>query len=322
MAASGSTRVIIIALFGNFAIAISKFAAAAYTGASAMFAEGVHSLVDTGNQALLLYGVKRSSKPADAEHPFGYGKELYFWAFVVAILLFSIGAGVSFYEGVEKIRHPHPVENPLVNYVVLGLAICFEGYAWHAAWTEFNLRRQGEAVFAYVRRSKDAALFTVLFEDTGALLGLFIALGCLIAAQVLDMPVLDGYASVAIGGLLAIAAILLAIETKSLLIGESADPKLRDGARQIVLENDCVLAVNELLTLHLGPDDVLLTLSVDFRDGRTSSDVEEAISAMERKIKETFPEIRRVFIEAQSIAGHRAAAVRDPDAAPDQPSEA
>jgi cation diffusion facilitator family transporter len=320
MAASGSTRVIVIALLGNFAIAVSKFAAAAYTGASAMFAEGVHSLVDTGNQALLLLGVKRSGKPADERHPFGYGQELYFWAFVVAILLFSIGAGVSIYEGVEKIRHPHPVENPVVNYIVLLLAVGFEGYAWRAAWKEFNRRRGDEGIFSYVHRSKDAALFTVLFEDTGALLGLFIALGCLITAQVWDMPVLDGYASVAIGGLLAIAAVLLAIETKSLLIGEAADPKLQEGARKIVLANDCVFSVNELLTLHLGPDDVLLTLSVDFRDDRTSRDVEEAISAMERAIKETFPEIRRVFIEAQSIAGHRAAANRDPEAAPDQPS--
>ncbi len=317
MAASGSTRVIVIALIGNFAIAVSKFAAAAYTGASAMFAEGVHSLVDTGNQALLLYGVKRSTKPADDEHPFGYGQELYFWSFVVAILLFSIGAGVSLYEGVEKIRHPHPVESPIVNYIVLGLAICFEGYAWRAAWIEFNTRRGSEGVFSYVRRSKDAALFTVLFEDTGALLGLFVALGCLIAAQVLDMPVLDGYASVAIGCLLAIAAIILAIETKSLLIGEAADPRLRDGVRKIVSEDQRVQSVNELLTLHLGPDDVLLTLSVDFRDGRSSEDVEAAISSMENSIKTMFPEIRRVFIEAQSIAGHRAAAARDPGAAPD-----
>jgi cation diffusion facilitator family transporter len=321
MAAAGSTRVIVIALLGNFAIAVTKFLAAAYTGSSAMLAEGVHSLVDTGNQALLLYGVKRSAKPADAEHPFGYGKELYFWAFVVAILLFSIGSGVSIYEGVGKIRHPHPIENPTVNYVVLLLAMGFEGFAWRAAFKEFNARRGREGIFAYLRRSKDAALFTVLFEDTGALLGLFLAIACLMAAQALDMPVLDGVASVGIGGLLAVAAVLLAIETKSLLIGEAADPKLRDGARAIVMANPTVDSVNELLTLHLGPDDVLLTLSVDFQDHRTAREVEEAISAMEREIKDTFPVVRRVFIEAQSLADHRAAAARHPGSAPEQSSE-
>ena len=305
MAAGGSTKVIVIALLGNLAIAISKFTAAAITGAAAMFAEAIHSLVDTGNQALLLYGVKRAEKPADARHPFGYGMEVYFWSFVVAILLFSIGAGVSIFHGIEKIRHPHPVENPMVNYVVLVLAMAFEGYAWWAAYKEMNRRRRpGEGVLQYVRRSKDAPLFTVLFEDTGAMLGLMVAFIGLLLAQALDWPALDGWASVAIGVLLAIAAITLAIETKALLIGEAADPELVRGVEDLAASDNRIQAVNEVLTMHLGPSDVLATISLDFVDNRTSQDVEASITELERAIKEKFPEVRRVFIEAQSWRAH------------------
>lgn len=305
MAAGGSTRVIVIALLGNLAIAICKFTAAAITGAAAMFAEAIHSLVDTGNQALLLYGVKRAERPADARHPFGYGMEIYFWSFVVAILLFSIGAGVSIFHGIEKIQHPHPVEDPYVNYIVLVLALGFEGYAWRAAYREMNrLRREGESILHYVRRSKDAALFTVLFEDTGALLGLMVALIGLLLAQALDWPALDGWASVGIGVLLAIAAVTLAIETKALLIGEAADPELVSGVAAIAASDKRILAVNEVLTMHLGPHDVLATISLDFVDDRSSQDVEASITELERAIKDKFPEVRRVFIEAQSWRAH------------------
>ena len=308
MAADGSTKVILIALAGNFAIAVTKFVAAALTGASAMFAEGVHSVVDTGNQALLLLGTRRARRPADARHPFGYGKELYFWSFVVAILLFSIGAGVSFWEGMHKLRDPHPVENPLVAFAVLLIAMGFEGYAFRAALREANARRGTRGLFSWVRDSKDSALFTILFEDTGALLGLAVAFGMLLFSVLLDMPELDAWASIVIGGLLAIAAVILAVETKSLLVGEAADPEVGARLKRIADEDPRILRVNEALTLHFGPEDVLATLSLDFRDGIDSSEVEAAVSDLEARIKRERPEIRRVFIEAQSIAGHRRAA--------------
>ena len=304
MAAGQSTRVVVIAFVGNALIAISKLIASAITGSSAMFAEGVHSVVDSGNQLLLLYGMKRSTRPADRRHPFGYGKEVYFWSFVVAILLFSIGSGVSLYHGIEKIQHPHPVEDAYINFIVIGLALIFEGYALRAAVMEMNRRRGDETVLHYIRRSKDAPLVVVLLEDAGALVGLAIAGLALLGALLLDMPVLDGVASVLIGILLAVAAIILAIETKGLLIGEAADPEVQDGIEAILKSDERILAINEVLTTHMGPEDIFCALSVDFRDEETSVGVEESISDLERKIKRSYPEIKRVFIEAQSVVGH------------------
>lgn len=305
MAAGGSTRVVFIAFIGNSLIAVSKLTAAAFTGSAAMFAEGVHSVVDSGNQLLLLYGIKRSSRPADDRHPFGYGKEIYFWSFVVAILLFSIGAGVSLVEGIDKIQHPHAVESPHVNFIVLGLAMLFEGYAFRVAIKAMNLkRREGESAWAYIRRSKDAPLVVVLLEDAGAMLGLAIAASALAAALIFDAPALDGAASVAIGLLLATAAIVLCIETKALLIGEAAAPAVQRGIREIVGADASILTVNEALTLHFGPEDIFCALSVDFRDGVSSEAVEASISKIEAAIKTRYPEIKRVFIEAQSMRGH------------------
>lgn len=306
--ASGSTKVVVTALFGNLAIAISKLGASLYTGSSAMLAEAAHSFVDTGNQALLLVGLNRAKRPADARHPFGYGKEIYFWSFVVAVLLFSLGAGFSLYEGVVKIRDPHPVENAWVNYVVLSLAILFEGYALRAAVMEMNrMRRPGESIFAYTHRSKDAALFTVLFEDMAAMLGILFALFGLIAAQLLDAPVFDGIATLAIGLLLAGAAVFLAWETKGLLIGESADPALVARVTALAASDHRVDRVNEVLTMHLGPNDVLAAVSLDFKPEGAAVDVEDTVSELERALRAEFPEIRRIFIEAQHARDHNAA---------------
>lgn len=310
MAAGGSTRVVVVALIGNFLIAVTKFAAAFVTGASAMLAEGVHSLVDTGNQALLLFGMRRARRPADAEHPFGYGKELYFWSFVVAMLLFSAGAGVSLWEGVRKLSEPHPVENPLVAFVVLGLAMIFEGYALRAALRELNAQRRGEPVFCYVRRSKDSALVTVVFEDAAAMAGLVVAFVMLALAEVLGMPSLDAWASILIGCLLAAAAIFLLVETKSLLIGEAADAALVRDIRALAARDGRIRAVNEILTLHFGPHEVLATLSLDFVDHIGAGEVEGAVSALEHAIKSKRPEVRRVFVEAQGARGHRRAAAQ------------
>ncbi|MBT6093759.1 MAG: cation transporter [Rhodospirillaceae bacterium] len=304
MAASGSKKVVIAALLGNGLIAVTKFGAAAYTGSSAMLSEAVHSVVDTGNQALILYGLKRAAKPADETHPFGYGMELYFWTFVVAILIFGVGAGVSIIEGIEKIRHPHPVGNAYVNYLVLGAAMLFEGGAWFYALKEFRSRKGHLGYFEAVRRSKDAAVFTVLFEDTAALAGLFVAMAGIAAAQYFDLPVLDGVASVVIGVILAVVALFLAYECKGLLVGEAANSAVVRGIRAIAEARDGVKAVNELLTMHLGPDDILVNLSLDFDDGIRSESVEAAISALEAAIKDSYPEVKRVFIEAQSIRAH------------------
>jgi len=308
MADPSSTKVVLAALIGNAAIAVTKFGAAAATGSSAMLSEAIHSLVDTGNQVLLLYGMRRARRPADAQHPFGYGKELYFWTFVVAILIFGLGAGISFYEGIEKVRHPSPVTDPHINYIVLALAGAFEAVAWWIAFKEFKARKGALGYLDAVRVSKDPANFTVLFEDTAAMLGLIVAAGGIALGDWLDMPVMDGAASIAIGVILAFTAAVLAYECKGLLIGESAAPQVVDAIERMVAIDRRVKRVNEILSMHLGPQDVLLNVSLDFGDSIDANDVEAAISKMERRIKRDFPEIKRIFIEAQAWPAHRRAA--------------
>ncbi len=300
MTADGSTKVVIAAFIGNGLIAVTKFVAAALTGSSAMFSEAVHSVVDTGNQALMLYGIERARRPADARHPFGYGRELYFWAFIVAILIFATGAGVSVYEGVSKIRHPEPVTDAYINYIVLGVAIVFEGGSFFVALREFNRVKGGRGYLAAVRFSKNPALFTVLLEDAAALVGLVIALLGIGLAEALDLPALDGVASVLIGLMLAGVAALLAYETKGQLIGEAADPEVIAKVRRIVGAEHGVDRINEILTMHMGPHDVLLNLSLDFRPALSSDDVEAEVARLERHIKAAFPEITRIFIEAEA----------------------
>ncbi len=304
MDVEGSKKVIYAALAGNGLIAITKFSAAAYTGSSAMLSEAVHSVVDTGNQGLLLFGIKKSQRPADDKHPFGYGMELYFWAFVVAILIFAVGAGISFYEGLHKFLHPEPIKSAFINYIVLSAAIVFEGFAWWMAFKEFQKRRGNRTIMQAVRQSKDPSVFTVLFEDTAAMLGLIVALVGIYLSQALNMPEVDGIVSMLIGVILAATAVFLAVETKALLIGEGASPEVTDGVRNLLNARDDILHVNELLTMHMGPADILLTISVDFKDGITAEEIEASVSAMERAIKAAHPEIKRVFIEAQSIACH------------------
>ena len=307
MASASSKKVIYAALFASAAIAVSKGAASVYTGSSAMLSEAIHSVVDTGNQGLLLYGGRRAAKPADVEHPFGYGMELYFWTFVVAILIFAGGSGISVYEGVEKIRHPHAVSDAFVNYIVLAFALVFEAVAWAIAYREFRRTQDGRGFFAAVRRSKDPTIFTVLFEDTAAVLGLLIAAVGIFLSDVLEMPILDGVASVGIGVVLAITAAVLAYECKGLLIGEGASQAVVRGIGDIVGADPRIKQTNEVLTLHFGPVDVLLNISLDFVDEIDANEVERAISELERRIKDRFPEITRVFIEAQSRAGHQRA---------------
>ena len=300
--ASGSVRVVLAAFGGNAMIALTKFVAAFYTGSSAMLSEAIHSVVDSGNQLLMLLGMKRAARPADEEHPFGYSREIYFWGFVVAILLFSIGAGVSLYEGVLKILEPHPIESPVVNFIVLGFAILFESGSFYVAWREFGKLRGDRPFMRAARECKDPAIFVVLFEDIAALAGLFIALAGVSAAFLLHMPVFDGIASTAIGLLLAAVAIFLTIETKSLIIGESASPQVVAGIEDIVRSHPAVLALNELRTTHLGPRDILAVISVDMRDDMNAAQVEAAVSELDRAIRKRFPSVRRLYIEVQNAA--------------------
>jgi cation diffusion facilitator family transporter len=298
--AHGSKTVIYAALVANGLIAVTKFGAAAMTGSAAMMAEGIHSLVDTGNQGLLLLGLKRAAKPADAQFPFGHGKEIYFWSFVVAILVFALGAGISIYEGVHRTLHPAEITNPLINYIVLAVAFAFESVAWWMAWRQFRAFQGGRSITRAVQASKDPTNFVILFEDTAALLGLVVAAVGLMLSEALEMPIFDGLASIAIGLILAITATWLAIRCKSLLIGEAADPALVADIRRRVAALDGVVAVNEVLTLHMGPTDVLLNISVDFRDDRPAGDVEATIEALTQDIRAAHPSITRVFIEVES----------------------
>ena len=292
------------ALIGNGLIATTKFIASTLTGSSAMLSEAIHSLVDTGNQGLLLWGLKRASRPADERHPFGYGMELYFWTFVVAILIFAIGAGVSLYEGISKLNDPHEVMNPHINYIVLGIAMIFEGGAWCVAFKEFKKRKGKMGYFKAVQVSKDPTVFTVLFEDSAAMLGLLVAFIGLLLTQWLGNPVFDALASITIGVILGATAMLLAFESKGLLIGEAASREVVSGIRGILQNEPSILSINELLTMHLGPEDVLLNISIDFHSGISVDQVEDTITSLENEIKASYPEIARIFIEAQSRIAH------------------
>ena len=299
-----SKTVIFAALISNFFIFITKLAAAFYTNSSAMFSEAIHSIVDCGNQGLLLYGIKKASRKADHEHPFGYGKELYFWSFVVAMLIFAVGAGVSLYEGIHKFIEPEEVTSIHINYIVLAAAICFEAYPWKMAYDEFNARRGKRSLIDAIIHSKDPSLFAMLFEDTAALLGLCAAMIGLFIGDYFKIPEADGAASIVIGLILAMTAAVLAIECKKLLIGEAADQKTIDSIELMMANHPIIDNVNEVLTMHLGPSDILLNLSLDFKNDITAGEVEDFISEFEIKIKEVHPKIKRIFFEAQSQTGH------------------
>ncbi len=299
MASTESTRVIIAALLGNVLVALTKFAAAAITGSSAMASEAVHSLVDTGNELLLLYGLRRAAKPPDADHPFGHGRELYFWSFIVALAIFGVGAGASIFEGVRHIRSPAPIKDPAVNYVVLALALVFEGGSWRVAFKQFRAAKGEIGYLEAVRKSKDPITFTVLAEDTGAILGILIALAGTVAAQALDRPVLDGAASIAIGILLGLIAIVLARETKGLLIGEPARSELVSSICAMARAQPGIERSNGLFTVHIGPRQVVAALSVDFTDTLSAGEVETIVATLEDRVRKAHPEVVSLLIKPQ-----------------------
>lgn len=303
---SGSKKVVYAALAGNIAIAISKFVAAAITGSSAMLAEAIHSIVDSGNEVLLLVGMRQSKRPADARHPFGYGKEMYFWAFIVAICIFAIGGGMSIWEGISHVLHPAEMHDPKVSLWVLSIAFVFEFASYVVGYKEVKARlREGEGLLSYVKRSKDPATFTVVLEDLAALAGLVIAFLAVWLGHVFHNPYFDGVASILIGVLLVFVAVILSIETKGLLVGESADPVRVEKIKRAVLADSMVLSVGELLTMQMGPHDVLVNIEVNFRPGLTVAQLDEALDRVEAGIRSAERDVTRVFLEAGSLRGKK-----------------
>lgn len=298
--AHSSKFIIHAALVGNLLVAATKFVAAYFTRSSAMISEGIHSLVDTGNQALLLWGLRQAGRPADPDFPFGHGKEIYFWSFVVAVLIFAVGAGVSLYEGVLHILEPVPIENIMVNYIVLVCAMAFEGMAWFFAMREFKRTKGRDGYFQAVHKGKDPTLFVVVFEDSAAMLGLLVALGGNLLYQLTGNPYFDGGASIVIGLILGATAIWLAYETKSLLIGERAARHVISGITAILAAHPVVSHVNEVLTMHLGPEDILANISVDLDDHANGGEIEKALAEIEARIKADYPQVKNIYIKAQA----------------------
>jgi cation diffusion facilitator family transporter len=301
-----SRTAIFAAIAGNLAIAATKLIAAFFTGSSAMLSEGIHSLVDTGNGGLLLLGLRKSQKPADAIHPFGHGKELYFWSLVVAILIFALGGGMSVYEGVTHLSHAQ-LHDPTWNYVVLGFAIVFESFSFYFAYQAFRKEMSGQGVFKTIRASKDPTTFTVLFEDTAALLGLVVAFLGIFLGHQLNNPYLDGVASIVIGIILAVVAGFLAFESKGLLIGEGVDPAVLASIRSIAGADPAVEEVRKSLTMHFSPSDVLLTLDIRFKKDLTAEEIATGVERLEKEIRDQHPEIQHIFIEAKSLTEGQAA---------------
>jgi len=291
------------AMAGNAIIAVAKGVAAFFTGSSAMFSECVHSLVDTANEGLLLLGLHRAKRRPDAHHPFGYGKELYFWSLIVAIVLFGIGGGISFFEGVTHVTG-HVSESsasPAWNYAVIGIALVSEGTSWTIALRELLPAFKAQGVLSALRGTKDPTVVTVLLEDSAALLGLLFAFLGVLLSQLTGSPIFDGVASMLIGLTLASVSAFLAFESRSLLIGETADPAVVAGIREIAAEDSDVAIVGRPLTMHFGPSEVLLNLDVRFRPELSSERIMSVIDRLEQAIRGRYPEIRRIFIEAESL---------------------
>lgn len=303
MAAAPASRLVVhAALAGNLLVALTKFAAAWWTGSSAMLSEAIHSTVDTADQVVLLYGLKRAERPPDTLHPLGYGRELYFWSFIVALLMFTLGAGVTAYEGVDHILRPQPIENAAVAYIVLGCAAVFEGTSWAFALREFHRAKGDVGYFEAVRRSKDPPTFIVLFEDSAALIGLLIAFLGTFLAQRLDLPLLDGAASLGIAAVLGVTALMLAVESKGLLIGEPASLELRRAIMRTASRVDGIERAQIVFTVHMAPDQVVIALSLEFRDSMTAPDIERAIDALEAAIQAAHPEVIAVFVKPEDKA--------------------
>ena len=301
MAQRESTTAVVAALVGNLASAVLKFGAAAVTGSSAMVSEAIHSTVDTGNQVVLLVGLRRSGRPADRHHPFGYGKELYFWSLIVAVAFFGIGGGLSIYEGINHLQHPTPLESPVWNYVVLAGAALFEGISFVIGYRQFSKVKGDTGAWRAIRIGKDPSLFTVVVEDTMALIGLAVAFVAILLGHALDNVYFDGVGSLLIGLLLASAAPILIRESKGLLVGEAADDEVVAAIETLARDDPCIVDIGAPLTMQLGPERVLLNLEMEFVPGLTARQVRDAIDRFERRVHDRYPEVVDIFIEAASV---------------------
>lgn len=297
---SSSTAAVYAALVGDILVAISKVGAAIWTGSAAMTSEAIHSIVDTTNEILLLYGIHRSRQKPDTDHPFGHGRELYFWSFVVSLLIFALGAGFSIYEGIYRILYPAPIQSPVVSYIVLALAFLFEGGSWLYSLRQFRRAKGDLGFFRAFTLSKDPPSFMTLFEDSVALVGILIAAVATLAAVALRRPEFDGAGSIAIGLILAATSVFLARESKSLLMGEQAYPSIRNSILSLANAQSGCLSANGLFTVQLGPDQVVAMLSLEFSDALLAPQIEEAVIELEKKVREKNPEIVALFVKPQT----------------------
>jgi cation diffusion facilitator family transporter len=299
--AGESRQAVLAAIAGNLAITATKFLAAAFSGSAAMLSEAIHSLIDTGNGALMLYGMHRSRRPPDDGHPFGYGHEFYFWTLVVGILVFALGGGMSILAGISRIAAPRPAENLAWNYAVLACAAVFEGVSWYYGFKAFRAERRGRGIFETIRGSKNPASFATLLEDSAALGGLALAALGIFLAERLDAPWIDGASSVAIGVLLCLVSLVMVIESKGLLVGEGMEKRTLAQLRAMVQAETAVERVEKLTTLYLGPEDVMLAIELSFRAGTTISDVRATLKRLKRAIQDEYPRVRRIYLDSAAI---------------------
>ena len=297
---TASTRTLVVALLANLGIAVSKFIAAAITGSSAMLTEGVHSVVDCTNQLLLMWGRRAAKRPPDMLHPFGYGRELYFWSFIVALLIFAVGAGVAAYEGIHHLQNPEPIDRPYVNFIVLGLSLVFEGASWWVAFKTVRKAKGEQTWWQAITCGKDPPQFMVLLEDTAAIAGLFIAFAGTWASVATGDPRYDGIASLLIAVVLAVVAVVLARESKELLIGERADPALQNAVTDLARTSQGIVGVNGILTSQMSPTDVVVALSVEFDDCLTIVEVEDIVTRLEAEVRKSHPMVSALFIKPQT----------------------
>jgi len=309
--ASESRVAIFAAIIGNIAIALTKFIAAYFSGSSAMLSEGIHSMVDTGNGGLLLLGLHKSRKPPDFTHPFGHGKELYFWSLIVAITIFALGGGMSIYQGITHLAQPKPLNDPFWNYVVLVSAFVFESISWMFGWKAFRKVKGKQRILEAIHKSKDPATFMVVFEDSGALLGLVIAFCGVFLGQQLHNPYLDGAASILIGLMLGSMSLFLAYESKGLLIGEGVDAETLRRLGAIVAQDPAVEHVSRILTMYFGPREVLLALDVKFRDELSTKEIRRTVARLQNSVQKEYPEITRIFFGSESLVERQNRNVKD-----------
>lgn len=297
---SGSSKVVIAALIGDFIICVIKFVSSALTGSSAMLAEAIHSVVDALSELLLLFGLRRADQSPDKQHPLGYGREIYFWSFVVAILLFALGAGIAFYEGVTQVLDPQPVHNMGLTYLVLVASMMFEMVTWYIAYNEFGRSRGSRGFMAAFKASKDSTVFTILIEDSSAIIGLIIAFTSVFFAEYLDMPSLDGVGSIGVSLLLGVTALFLAHESKELLIGEPVLPEVQLQMQALVLTDPAVLSINDLVTVHMSPKHIMAGFNIEFTHGLSTAEIEQCFIRLQKLLRTDRSERITLYIRPQS----------------------